>query len=666
MTSPKKQIKALFAEAQTHHQARRLSEAEELYIKILRLEPTHADALHLLGTTLAQSGRPEQAVEFLRRAIELKPRNAPYHVNLGVILQDLGKYDQAKAAYQHAIDADGSFTEGYYNLAKLYKQMELPDAALLIYEKLLSIDPKRQDALVNMGNIFFDNGQLEQAIKCFQTAIGIEPDGERKNNRALINLANTYRRQGEDEKAIDAYEQVLGNRFHDGIRIKQATTLPVVYRDAAHIDDVRHRLSDGLARLLKDDLALVDPALEISTTNFFLAYQAKSDRELQEKTAEVILKACPALGFVAPHCEAPKVPTGKIKIGFLSAYFRRHSIGRMMQGLIAEISKDDFEVVVITPRGQRDPIARDIQGNAATVVFLPDDTFEAQQIVAAEELDILFYADLGMDVRTYFLAFARLAPHQCVTWGHPDTTGIPNIDGFISSELIEPEGAGGHYSEALHCLKGLPTRYYPIELPTDMKSRGDFGLSQDCTLYLCPQSAIKHHPDVDFIFGEILRGDEAAEIAIVEGAVGEWTVQVRDRWRDTIPDVEARIKVVPRQSPEAFIALQNAADVILDTPHFSGGNTSFEAFALGKPVVTHDAEFMRGRVTAGMYRMMGGEEMIAGSLEDYVRIALKLGQNEAHRGQMSERIREANSVLFSDTKVVLEFEEYFKLSVPKG
>ena len=62
----------------------------------------------------------------------------------------------------------------------------------------------------------------------------------------------------------------------------------------------------------------------------------------------------------------------------------------------------------------------------------------------------MFYADLGMDIRTYFLAFARLAPVQCVTWGHPDTTGIPNMDYFISSDLIEADGAEKHYSETLY------------------------------------------------------------------------------------------------------------------------------------------------------------------------------------------------------------------------
>ena len=76
--------------------------------------------------------------------------------------------------------------------------------------------------------------------------------------------------------------------------------------------------------------------------------------------------------------------------------------------------------------------------------------------VAATELDVLFYADIGMDPTTYFLAFSRLAPVQCVTWGHPVTTGIPNIDDYLSSDVFEAPGAEAHYTERLIRLPRRP------------------------------------------------------------------------------------------------------------------------------------------------------------------------------------------------------------------
>ncbi len=50
---------------------------------------------------------------------------------------------------------------------------------------------------------------------------------------------------------------------------------------------------------------------------------------------------------------------------------------------------------------------------------------------------------------------------------------------------------------------------------------------------------------------------------------------------------------------ERFLTLLWAADAVLDPPHFGSGNSSYEAFALGAPIVTWPGAFMRGRVTAG-------------------------------------------------------------------
>ena len=660
MRKSTKYIDSLLSQAQEHHHARRFVKAKQIYFNILKERSDHPDALNLLGVALAQGGEPAKAVKYLQQAIEIRPDLAPFRVNLGVIFQDLEKFDQAEESYKQSIKIDKMSEDGYYNLAKLYRQLEKPDSALETYQHLLLINPERQDALVNMGNIYVDSGLLEKAINFFQTAASIISEDKQITDQAVINLANTYRRQGEDLKAIETYGRVLHTQFFSGLRIKQAITIPVVYHDKAHINKVRQRFEKELTKISDERLVITDPALEIATTNFFLAYQALPNRNLQEETAKSILKACPALNYIAPHCEFARASNKKIKIGFISAYFRNHSIGRLMRGLICNISRVEFEVFVIVPQEHDDPIARSIQRGADKVIIFPNNTFESHEVIAAEKLDILFYADIGMDIRTYFLAFARLAPIQCVTWGHPDTTGIPNIDYFISSDLIETDGSGKHYSEKLYKLNTLPTYYYPIEIPKDMYTKSEFGCPSNLTLYLCPQSAIKHHPDLDFIFREILRSDKNAMIMVVEGAVKDWSKKVQKRWKTSIPDTYNRIKIVPRQTPDNFIALQNAADVILDTPHFSGGNTSLEAFALAKPIVTHDGEFMRGRVTAGMYKMMKINSCIANSLENYVEIALKLGLNEDYREEVSRCIMSANKVLFKNSRVIDEFELLFK------
>ncbi|MCD6073285.1 MAG: repeat-containing protein, partial [Rhodospirillales bacterium] len=424
-------LRRLFAEAQAHHHAGRLAEAQALYAEIVGVDPKHADALNLLGTVLAQRGNSEQAVYFMRRATQAAPTRAPYHVNLGVVLTALGRYDEAKACFDRALKADPKFVDAYYNLGNLLKQMELPEAALLAYEQARTLDPKRTDAIVNMGNILYETGRLDQAVEMFNAAIYADPKAPRAT-RALINLGNTFRRMGDAERAGQAYDLALARDDSDGLRIKRATTLPVVMTSWDHIRAARYGLEMNLRDLLAREMNVRNPTFETSTTNFFLAYHGEDDRRLQELTAQLHLKSCPDLAWTAPH--VGKRRKGKTRVGFISAFFRRHSIGRLMEGLIANLAKDEFEIVIITQPGPRDPVARRIEAAADTLIKLPEGFWPARDAIAAAECDVLIYPEIGMDVRCYFMAFARLAPVQAVMWGHPDTTGIPTLDWFVSSE----------------------------------------------------------------------------------------------------------------------------------------------------------------------------------------------------------------------------------------
>src|SRR5207237_4862511 len=112
----------------------------------------------------------------------------------------------------------------------------------------------------------------------------------------------------------------------------------------------------------------------------------------------------------------------------------------------------------------------------------------AREVVAEQRRAVLVYADLRMDRLAYTLAFPRLAPVQCVTWGHPVTSGIPTVDYFVSSTLFESEDADAHYTEKLVRLDSLPFYAYRPALPERFKARADLGLPTDMHIYACPQS----------------------------------------------------------------------------------------------------------------------------------------------------------------------------------
>jgi predicted O-linked N-acetylglucosamine transferase (SPINDLY family) len=293
------------------------------------------------------------------------------------------------------------------------------------------------------------------------------------------------------------------------------------------------------------------------------------------------------------------------------------------------------------------------------VVSLPRKLEDARVLIAREELDVLVYTDIGMEPLTYFLAFARLAPVQCVTWGHPVTTGIPTMDYFLSSIHLETAEADGHYTETLVRLDRVNTCYREPRLTTPARSRADFGLGEDAHLYVCTQTLFKFHPEFDAILGQILRGDPEGRVVLIEGQLGHWMQLLNDRFRRTIPDVAGRIVVLPRLSQEDFLHLQALADVLLDTLHFGGGNTSYEALAFGTPIVTLPGPFLRSRITYACYRQMGVLDCIAEDPGEYVRIALRLGTDRPWRDSVRSRILDRKHLLYEDDAAVQELERFF-------
>jgi predicted O-linked N-acetylglucosamine transferase (SPINDLY family) len=135
---------------------------------------------------------------------------------------------------------------------------------------------------------------------------------------------------------------------------------------------------------------------------------------------------------------------------------------------------------------------------------------------------------------------------QCVTLGHPVTTGIPNVDYFLSADVLEPADAAQHYSETLIRLSNISsyfTRRSPVGAPP---AREDFGLPADVRLYVCGQNPIKFHPEFDAVLAEILRRDPEGLLVLFNGSKTErWGQLLLERFHQTMPDVADRIVFLP-------------------------------------------------------------------------------------------------------------------------
>ena len=210
----------------------------------------------------------------------------------------------------------------------------------------------------------------------------------------------------------------------------------------------------------------LDLSQHLAVPTFTTAYQGMNDLEMHQ----AITKLYRAPTDPKPPPAAPG-ERGRIRVGFISQYFRDHTIGRLNLGLVQKLSRDDFHVTVISTAAHKDEMAQTYRKHADQYVVMSPDVNAARKQIADLRLDILFYTDLGMEPLTYTLAFSRLAPVQCVTWGHPDTTAIPTIDYFISSEDLDTPDAQSFYTEKLVRLKLPAVYYHRPEPPQSPKTR---------------------------------------------------------------------------------------------------------------------------------------------------------------------------------------------------
>jgi predicted O-linked N-acetylglucosamine transferase (SPINDLY family) len=607
------------------------AQAEAAFRAAVQVRPDYARAWNNLGTTLLHLERGAEAVECFRRAVALEPGYAHAHLNLGMFEVSMGRYAEAESALRRAIELAPSMVEAQLGLGRLYREMLDLDRAEVAFRQAVNLDPRNVDAWLLLAEVLAERGLHAAGRDCYARALDVQP----KNLRARMGLA---------------------------------LTLPQIYADAADVERSRAHYEAGLAALERELPGLAaalnaeERASLVQWNNFYLAYQGGDDRGLQESFARlqraVLEPSLPEL--YAPIARSPRAGR-RLRVGFVSQFFYHCTAGNYFKSWVTKLDPARFEPVVFSLNNRPDAVTQEVECAAAKFVQGAFSFEGLARAVRAERLDALIYPELGMSPRVFTLASLRLAPLQCAGWGHPVTTGHANLDVMFSSEAMEPPGAQSHYSERLVTLPGLGTHYSRPSVP-DPVSRAELGLPEDAFLCLFPQSVFKIHPDNDRLLVEILARNPRTVLVMFQGRFEPLTRQFVNRLQRRFAErglaTAGRVRLLPAVGHQDYLRINLACDVMLDSLHWSGGNTSLDAIACGLPIVTHPGAFMRGRQSAGMLSIMGVDALVAPSREAYVELATRLGMEPALRARMSAAIAEGSSRLFDQEAPVRALEDF--------
>ncbi|MFM6896294.1 MAG: hypothetical protein ACKPKF_02975, partial [Microcystis panniformis] len=401
-------------------------------------------------------------------------------------------------------------------------------------------------------------------------------------------------------------------------------------------------------------------------TNFYLQYQGKNDLELQKKYGELVYKITSA--NFPDWVKNLTIPTGKIRLGYISAHLRHHTVAKLFQGWLQWRNREQFEIYCygIDINNTFDNFTREYQ-QQSDYFYQFDNLVNGEKIaqhILDNHLHILVYLDIGMDARTTQLAGLRLAPVQCVTWGHPITSGLPTIDYFISSELMEPAEGDNHYSEKLIRLPNLGIAYAKPSLPPQRKTRLEMGLTEDKIIYLNCQSLFKYLPENDDIFPRIAQQVPNSQFIFIchrsefvthcfQSRLSQAFNKYGLNWQDY------RV-MMPQLEQNDYFQLNLLADIYLDNLSWSGGNTTLEAIACQLPVVTCPGEFMRGRHSYAILKKLGITETIATDKNHYIEIAIRLGLDNQWRQTIKDYTTMNIDTVFNDQTCVKSLEKFYQ------
>ncbi len=217
--------------------------ADDIYRRVLEVNPDYADALHYSGVLAHQRGQSGEAVALIERSLELEPDRADWHSNLGIVLRDRLELDEAIVAYQQAIALDPDHANAHNNLGVALRAQGRAVEAEASYRAAIRVNPDNSDAYTNLGILLNAQKRTHEAVVCFCKVITFRP----KHPEARRLLALAHCTLGEPAKAVEVFEEWL----------KEEPEHPIALHMLAACSgrDVPERASDGFVEKTFDSFA---------------------------------------------------------------------------------------------------------------------------------------------------------------------------------------------------------------------------------------------------------------------------------------------------------------------------------------------------------------------------------------------------------------------------
>jgi protein O-GlcNAc transferase len=605
-----------------------LDEAITSFQKALELNPRLFDALCNLGNIHYKKGRLDDAMIYYDKALQFNPHLDEAYCNMGNVLKEKGHADKAIANYQKALQINPDIADAYNNIGTILQKKGKFDEAMIYYQKALELDPELFDVCYKIGTNYHATGQIDDAIPYYQKALQLHPNFPNAYN----NLGAALQKQGKLAEALLYFEKA----------IQYDPNLSAAYVNLGLVCILKGKYDKAEVCFRQAMAIQPDNIIAYQDLLFTMLYSSRHNAHsiFTEHVNFARLFAEPLSPAINSHPDEKKL-NHRLKIGYVSSDFRKHSVAYFIEPVISNHNRKDFEVFCYSTVPIHDDVTTRLQGYAdhwRSFVGKTDE--EASQLIRKDAIDIL--VELAGHTSDRILIFARKPAPIQISWiGYPATTGLSTMDYKIVDDYTDPTGMTEQfYTEKLirmpeSFLCYLPEKNSPavVDLPLLTSGRITFcsfnALSkvsqQVITLWI---KILKAAPGSHLIIKAISLADSATRSQLMDLFIRE----------DITPE---RIELHPLEPlTEGHLGLYNRCDIALDTFPYNGTTTSCEALWMGVPVITLAGDTHASRVGVSLLSTIGMKGLIAHTPEEYVEIAVALARDTKRLQSLRKGLRD--------------------------
>lgn len=575
-------------------------------------------------------------------------------------LFDQGKYAEASVLYEELIDLDSDLKSHYWYLGLCLLFQGQPEDAQMTWWMTLDENESSINEFVefirNISREFaFKAHRKDMAIAILEAAVGLDLGNE------IVLLIELTRFYSVNLRHIECIE--TGKKY-----LELAEDLPNQIFATYFI--VYSLLQDGnqwqeIFAWADRQIELVRSLIQQNPTNlnsreacrlFFstscLSYiddDPAKVRILQNELFEIcqnnLQKLYPhLLGDLLENKKKANTEVKKLKIGYLSHCFRKHSVGWLSRWIFRHHDRDKFEIYaysLLDNPNYSDGVAESVASHCDKFHKLGHDVTEVVKQIKEDKIDILIDLDsITIDVSCQVMAL-KPAPIQ-VTWLGFDASGLPAIDYFIADPYVLPENAQDYYSERIWRLPNTYIAVDSFEVLFPTIHRSQFNIPTDAIVYLSSQSGSKRHPETIKLQLRIIKSVPNSYL-LIKGASDQEGIKSLFAEIALAEGVNCdRLIFLPQVTSEAeHRANLDIADVVLDTYPYNGATTTMETLWMCIPIVTRVGQQFAARNSYTMMLNAGITEGIAWSDQEYIDWGIRLGTDEALRKQVFWKLKES-------------------------